>query len=181
MHQCVRYTDYAIRKFFESSKDSPWFKDTIFIFTADHGNQTFYPFYQKTINRFANPLMIYKSESDLIGVDNRLSSHMDILPTVADLLNYPDEFRSWGRSLISDMDKNGFVINYFSGGSYFIMDENYICVHNGEKAIGYYEIEDKNLEKNIIHRRNQKMIDLERKCDLFLENYFNTLISRSSN
>ena len=47
MHQCVGYTDFALKKFFESSKNSDWFDDTIFIFTADHGNQTFYPFYKK--------------------------------------------------------------------------------------------------------------------------------------
>ena len=106
-----------------------------------------------------------------------MASHMDIFPTIADLLDYPGPFKSWGRSLFSDKTQKPFVINYFSGGSYFIMDEYYICVHNGAKAMGFYELEDKNLENNIIHKRNQQMIDLERKCSIFLENYFNTLIA----
>ena len=177
MHQCVGYTDFALKKFFESSKKSDWFDDTIFIFTADHGNQTFYPFYKKMVNRFANPLMIYKPNSNLVGVDNRLASHMDIFPTVADLIDYPKPFRSWGRSLVSDDTTEPFVVNYFSGGSYFIMDENYICVHNGFEAIGFYELNDKNFENNIIDQKNQLMVDLEKKCSLFLENYFNTLMA----
>ncbi len=177
MHQCVGYTDFALKKFFESSKNSDWFDDTIFIFTADHGNQTFYPFYKKMVNRFANPLMIYKPNSNLVGVDNRLASHMDIFPTVADLIDYPKPFRSWGRSLVSDDTTEPFVVNYFSGGSYFIMDENYICVHNGFEAIGFYELNDKNFENNIIDQKNQLMVDLEKKCSLFLENYFNTLMA----
>jgi len=177
MHQCVGYTDFALKKFFESSKNSDWFDDTIFIFTADHGNQTFYPFYKKMVNRFANPLMIYKPNSNLVGVDNRLASHMDIFPTVADLIDYPKPFRSWGRSLVSDNTTEPFVVNYFSGGSYFIMDENYICVHNGFEAIGFYELNDKNFENNIIDQKNQLMVDLEKKCSLFLENYFNTLMT----
>ena len=177
MHQCVGYTDFALKKFFESSKNSDWFDDTIFIFTADHGNQTFYPFYKKMVNRFANPLMIYKPNSNLVGVDNRLASHMDIFPTVADLIDYPKPFRSWGRSLVSDNTTEPFVVNYFSGGSYFIMDENYICVHNGFEAIGFYELNDKNFENNIIDQKNQLMVDLEKKCSLFLENYFNTLMA----
>ena len=177
MHQCVGYTDFALKKFFESSKNSDWFDDTIFIFTADHGNQTFYPFYKKMVNRFANPLMIYKPNSNLVGVDNRLASHMDIFPTVADLIDYPKPFRSWGRSLVSDNTTDPFVVNYFSGGSYFIMDENYICVHNGFDAIGFYELNDKNFENNIIDQKNQLMVDLEKKCSLFLENYFNTLMA----
>ena len=129
------------------------------------------------VNRFANPLMIYKLNSDLVGVDNQLASHMDIFPTVADLIDYPKPFRSWGRSLISDKKNDPFVINYFSGGSYFIMDENYICVHNGYEAIGFYELDDKNFENNIISQKNQLMVHLEKKCSLFLENYFNTLMA----
>ena len=32
--------------------------------------------------------MIYKPNNNLVGVDERLASHMDIFPTVADLINY---------------------------------------------------------------------------------------------
>ena len=177
MHQCVGYTDHALRKFFEASKTTDWFKNTIFIFTADHGNQTHFPFYEKTVNRFANPLMIFKSNSELKGVDMRLASHLDIFPTVADLIDYPKPFKSWGRSLVSDQKYHPFVINYFSGGSYFIMDENLICVHNGNKAIGFYDVKDKNMEKNLIQNKTQEMIDLENKCSMFLEDYFESLMS----
>ena len=59
MHKCVQYTDYAIEQFMASSKNEPWFENTLFVFTADHGNQSHYDFYQKTINRFAAPVMFY--------------------------------------------------------------------------------------------------------------------------
>ena len=177
MHPCVGYTDNALRKFFKESKNAPWFEDTLFIFTADHSNQVHFPFYEKTVNRFANPLMIFKPNSDIKGVDMKLASHMDIFPTVADLIDYPKPFKSWGRSLVSDQEFDPFVINYFSGGSYFIMDENFICVHNGKKAIGFYDLEDQNMEKNLIQEMTQEMIALERKCNLFLEDYFESLMS----
>ena len=177
MHQCVGYTDHALRQFFKKSSKSSWFENTIFIFTADHSNQTYYPFYEKTVNRFANPLMIFKHNSKLKGIDMRLASHMDILPTVADLIDYPKPFKSWGRSLLSNQDHHPFLINYFSGGSYFIMDENFICVHNGNKAIGFYKLEDKNMENNLIQSKTRQMIELEKKCSMFLEDYFETLMS----
>lgn len=177
MHQCVGYTDKALQQFFKESSSSPWFEDTIFIFTADHSNQVHYPFYLKTVNRFANPLMIFKPKSDIKGVDLRLASHMDIFPTVADLIDYPEPFKSWGGSLVSDQEYYPFVINYFSGGSYFIMDENFICVHNGNQAIGFYDVEDKNMEKNLIQNKTEEMIKLERKCSMFLEDYFESLMS----
>ena len=177
MHQCVGYTDYALRKFFEASKTSDWFENTIFIFTADHSNQTHFPFYEKTVNRFANPLMIFKSNSELKGVDMKLASHLDIFPTVADLIDYSKPFKCWGRSLVSNQNHEPFVINYFSGGSYFMMNENLICVHNGNNAIGFYDVKDKNMENNLIRNKTQEMIDLENKCSMFLEDYFESLMS----
>ena len=100
--------------------------------------------------------MIFKSNSELKGVDMRLASHLDIFPTVADLIDYPKPFKSWGRSLVSDQKYHPFVINYFSGGSYFIMDENLICVHNGNNAIGFCDVKDKNMEKNLIQNKTQR-------------------------
>ena len=57
------------------------------------------------------------------------------------------------------------------------MDENFICIHNGKKAIGFYELEDKNMENNLIHNKTQQMTELEKKCSMFLEDYFETLMS----
>ena len=44
-------------------------------------------------------------------------------------------------------------------------------------TLGFYELNDKNFEENIIDKKNQLMVDLEKKCSLFLENYFNTLMT----
>ena len=121
--------------------------------------------------------MIFKSNSELKGVDMKLASHLDIFPTVADLIDYPKPFKCWGRSLVSNQNHEPFVINYFSGGSYFMMNENLICVHNGDNAIGFYDVKDKNMENNLIRNKTQEMIDLENKCSMFLEDYFESLMS----
>ena len=110
MHQVVGYTDYALKKFFNEAKNESWFNNTIFIFTADHGNQTYYPYYEKIINRFANPLMIYSPKGKIRGVSKTLGQHMDIFPTIVDLMNYKKPFRSWGKSLLSDTKTESFVV-----------------------------------------------------------------------
>ena len=109
--------------------------------------------------------MFYKPNDTLKGIDNTLASHMDIFPTIADLIGYEEPFRSWGRSLISDEQQSPFVINYFSGGSYFMMDEKYICVHDGGKAIGFYDSKDKNMQNNLIAERNDSMNQLEKSVE----------------
>ena len=181
MHKCVLYTDFSIRKFFDESKNSDWFKNTIFLFTADHSNKSYYPYYQKTINRFANPIMIYIPNSEFKGEVNSLASHMDIYPTIVDLIGYKKPFRSWGKSLVTTDNLNSIVVNYLGGGSYFIMNDSLISVHNGEKAIGFYDIQDKNFKNNLIHKRNKKMNDLERKGSIFLQDYFNRIIKGEMN
>ena len=181
MHKCVLYTDFSIKKFFDESKNSDWFKNTIFLFTADHSNKSYYPYYQKTINRFANPIMIYIPNSEFKGEINSLASHMDIYPTIVDLIGYKKPFRSWGKSLVTPDDLNSIVVNYLGGGSYFIMNDSLISVHNGEKAIGFYDIQDKNFKNNLIHKRNKKMNDLERKGSIFLQDYFNRIIKGEMN
>ena len=177
IHKCVGYTDYSIRQFFKSIEKSSWFENTIFIFTSDHTNQSYYKYYQSTVNRFATPLIIYKKNSDFKGVDNRLASHLDIYPTVAELIGYKKPFRSWGRSLFSGKNEPPFTINYFGGGAYLSMDENFICVYDGNKAIGFYNLSDLNLEENLIQNKNQNMLRLEKKTGLFLQDYFNRIIN----
>ena len=74
-------------------------------------------FYKKIINKFATPIMIYKPNSNLKGIDYRLASHMDIYPSFAELIGYDKPFRSWGKSLFSEYSGDEYVINYFGGGS----------------------------------------------------------------
>ena len=176
MHKVVGYTDYALKNFFDEAKKESWFNNTIFIFTADHGNQTYYSYYEKIINRFANPLMIYWPKGDLNGVSLKLGQHMDIFPTIVDLIGYDKPFRSWGKSLISDTETDSFVVNYFGGGSYFMMNEDYTVVSNGEKITGFYNSNDRGLENNLINMPNTDMENLALKFQVFLEDYMNRVV-----
>ena len=130
------------------------------------------------INRFANPLMIYSHGSNLKGVSNQLSQHLDIFPTIVDLINYNEPFRSWGQSLLSGFEGDSFVVNYFGAGSYFYMDNDYILVSDGNKVTGFYDSKDFDLSNNLIEESNSKMIDLEYKFNLFLQDYMTRIIDK---
>ena len=177
MHQCVGYSDFSLAQFFKSAKNSEWFANTIFVFTADHSNQSYFTFYQKTVNRFANPIMIYQPESNLKGENKTLASHMDIYPTIVELMGYKKPFRSWGKSLLGENNEPSFIVNYLGGGSYFMMNEKFICVHNGKNAIGFYNIEDKNFENNLIKEKTEEMEALELKSSMYIQDYYNRIIT----
>lgn len=180
MHQCVGYTDFSLKQFFQAAKKMPWFDNTIFVFTADHGNQSYFPFYEQTINRFANPLMLYDPKGKLKGVDNTLGQHIDIYPTLVDLMHYGKPFRSWGQSLVSPQVQNPFVINYFGSSSYFLMQDGYTLVSNGKQPIGLYHISDYDLKNNLIERDSlrKKVTALNLKLGVFMQDYNNRIVNK---
>ena len=180
MHQCVGYTDYAFKKFFEAAQKEPWFSNTIFIITADHCNQVNYfeNFYDDIMNRLAIPILIYKPNSDIVGESNEIAQHIDIFPTLMDMIGYDKPFRSWGRSLLTqENDIEPYLINYNSNNYYFMKD-GYICLFDGTKAIGFYDIADRKLTHNLIANRTQKMNDLEIQCKGFIQDYFDRILDK---
>lgn len=177
MHKCVEYTDFALKQFFASAKKAKWFDNTIFVFVADHTNQVFYQEFNKPINRFAVPIIIYKPNSNFIGVDKDLAQQIDIYPTILDMIGYQKPFRSWGRSLIDKKAQEPFVMNSTSN-IYQFLKGNYICTFDGKKALGFFDKNDKGLENNLINQPTAEMNDLELSCKCFIQDYMNRVVDK---
>ncbi|WP_121965076.1 LTA synthase family protein [Myroides sp. N17-2] len=177
IHKTVGYTDYAFKKFFEESSKEAWFKNTIFIITADHTNQIDYDIYKELVNRTAVPILIYTPDERVKGVDKRLAQQIDIYPTVLDLIGYDKPFRSWGRSLVNDTITTPYTINY-GGNEYTYQEGNYIVRFNGKEVTGFYDINDKGLKTNLISKKNKEMERLEMKTKAFVQDYFTRIIDK---
>lgn len=177
MHQCVGYTDYALKKFFLAAQKQKWFQNTIFVITADHDNTIYYDEYYKDQNLHTVPILFYTPSGKYVGSNNDFAQQIDIYPTLLDMIGYDKPFRSWGRSLVGDDKMPPFVIRH-SSDNYQMMSGNYICVFDGEKAIGFYKISDKALKNNLINQRNAEMNLLELRCKAFLQDYMQRIIDR---
>jgi phosphoglycerol transferase MdoB-like AlkP superfamily enzyme len=178
MNQSIAYTDYSFKTFFEASKDEDWFNNTIFIITADHGSQPGFAEYRKTVNRTAIPILIYKPDNSLTEVNKELVQQIDIYPTIIDLIGYDKPFRSWGRSLLNDSLINPFTINY-CGSGYVLQRDNYICFFDGEKATGFYDINDKDLKINLIEQSNSQMDTLEIVTKAFVKDFYDRIVDKN--
>ncbi|MDP2113173.1 MAG: LTA synthase family protein, partial [Bacteroidota bacterium] len=62
LNKCIRYTDMALQKFFDSTRKMPWFKNTLFVITADHATDSDIKEYYTSVNRFAIPIVFYKPD-----------------------------------------------------------------------------------------------------------------------
>ncbi len=175
IHQCIGYSDYALQQFFKVAKKESWYKNTIFVLVADHDNLIYYSEYGREQNFHTVPILFFSPNNKYVGSDNNWAQQIDIYPTLLDMIGYEKPFRSWGRSLIGESKVPPFVMRY-SSDHYQMMSGNYCCVFDGEKAIGFYNKEDKDLKINLISKRNSEMNILEMRCKAFLQDYMERII-----
>ncbi|ACU07150.1 Probable phosphoglycerol transferase [Flavobacteriaceae bacterium 3519-10] len=182
IHAPIGYTDYSLRKFFETAKQMPWFQNTIFVMVADHTNQVAYPEYEKAMNRAAIPIMFYSANPkyNLRGEITEPTQQMDIYPTLADLMGYNRKIRSWGRSLVSEKKEDYLIVNS-SGVEHFIIG-NYIYLFDGQNVTGIYDKNDLGFEKNLIGTVNSPEIQLGKlKAKAWYQDYMDRVINRKLN
>ena len=178
--KCVQYTDNALRQFFNYAKKQAWYNNTIFVITADHTSLTYYPEYSKEINRFAVPILFFSANKSfaLKGVRTDLASQMDIYPSLVDLIGYNKPFRSWGRSLISNLPSETARVINSTGDIFQFMQGNYTYLFDGKNIIGIFAAEDKGFQKNL----NTKLPNAEitkgiADCKALIQDYMDRVVN----
>ncbi|MCB9359920.1 MAG: sulfatase-like hydrolase/transferase [Flavobacteriales bacterium] len=174
-HETIGYTDYALREFFNTTKKNNWFKNTLFVFTADHSSFSLNPIYGTLIGRFAIPIFIYDPSSTLKGIDTNYFQHCDITPTVLSLLGIDTKLVSFGLP----PDKTSRYIVGFSRNTYYLMENDYLLLFDGENSTGLYDYsKDKMLADNLINNEQANIIKdkLEQKLKAIIQQHNNRLI-----
>lgn len=181
MHEPIEYMDYAVKKYFETAKKQPWYSNTIFVFTGDHTNEMYYPEYEKAMNRFAVPLILYSPNPayHLKGVNQELAQQIDIYPTLADLIGYHKKIRSWGRSLVSEKQYQPVIANSDGTVEQFIIG-NYIYRFDGKEIVGVFDKNDLGLEKNLMSqlKGNAEVARGEKTAKAWYQDYMDRVINR---
>lgn len=100
MNKTVMYTDWALGQYFQEVQKSAWASNTIFVITGDHC------FYfeddpdRGDVQNFHVPLILLGP--DIVpGVDDRVGSHISILPTLMELLRLQTPYSGVGVSMLS--------------------------------------------------------------------------------
>src|SRR5690606_31250447 len=89
IYECMGYTDWALRNFFETASSMDWFKRTLFVITADHATISAFPEYQTDIGNLSIPIVFYHPcDKNLIGKDSAVIQQTDIMSSVLSYLHY---------------------------------------------------------------------------------------------
>lgn len=173
LHKCMGYTDMALKRFFETAAQFPWYKNTLFIITADHCTVPFHKEYKTSVESFAVPLLFYKPGDIAPKMDHGLAQQTDILPTVLSFINYPYPFIAFGNDLFSASPDQRFVANYFNE-SYQFLHKDHVFYFDGNKTTGLYNLKEDPLQKdNLIGE-----VDLpggERLMKAYIQQYINRM------
>jgi phosphoglycerol transferase MdoB-like AlkP superfamily enzyme len=108
----VKYTDYALRKFFALAEKQPWFKNTVFVILADHcassSGKTELP-----ADKYRIPAMIYAPGFIAPKRYTNLMSQIDVMPTVFGLLNFKYTSKFYGQDVLkADYKQRALIATY---------------------------------------------------------------------
>lgn len=168
--ESIAYTDYALKQFFESAKKENWYKNTLFIFTADHtSSEPTLAKHKTNVGKFRIPIVFFDpSNSDLKGVSDKNFQQIDIMPSVIDYLQIKTKMVTYGKSFQSD--KN-FVV-YFLDNVYHYIDGDYYLAFDGKKAIGLYNFKtDELLKNNLLKTNPAKVEEMEKFIKAYVQSF----------
>jgi phosphoglycerol transferase MdoB-like AlkP superfamily enzyme len=108
----VAYADYAVGRFIERARSRPWFKDTVFVFVADHcasvaGRR------ELEIRKYEIPLFVWSPGNVAPRKVDLMMSQVDFAPTLLGLLGVPHESSFLGFDVLSPGYRpRAFISNY---------------------------------------------------------------------
>jgi phosphoglycerol transferase MdoB-like AlkP superfamily enzyme len=133
----VKYSDYAIGDFLKKAKEKPWFKNTIFVIVADHcstsAGKTELP-----LDKYRIPMIIYAPEILKPQVIDKVSSQIDIMPTLFGLLNWSYKSKFYGKNILDPLfEERALISTYQKLGLY---KKNKLSILSVGKKIQSYEV-----------------------------------------
>ena len=154
IHKCVRYTDLALRRFFERASREPWYKNTIFVLVADHTNQSTHDVYKTDLGLYSIPIIFYTPDGTLTPLHeaSTIAQQTDITPTLLHLLGYNKPYLAFGGDLLSVSPEQSWAFSY-NAGVYQLVKGDLMLQFDGNRTTAVYRFKtDPLLKENLVNR-----------------------------
>lgn len=180
IHKCIRYTDYAIRRFFETAKKQPWYKNTLFVITSDHTNLSDHPYYQTDLGGFCSPIIFFDPSGELKpGMRNAIAQQIDIMPTVLGYLGYDRPYVGFGCDLFHTPVQNTWAVNYLNG-IYQYVKGDYLLQFDGSRTKALYRFRtDLLLKNNLVGKVPVVQNEMEREVKAIIQSYMTRMTTNN--
>ena len=133
----VKYTDYAMKKFFEMAKKQPWFNNTVFVIVADHcassAGKTELP-----ADKYRIPAMVYSPGFVAPKYYTNLMSQIDVMPTVLGLLNFNYQSKFYGQDVLkTDYKPRALIATYQDLG---LIKDNVLTIISPKQTVKQFQL-----------------------------------------
>lgn len=133
----VKYTDYALKKFFTMAQKQPWFANTVFVIVSDHcassAGKTELP-----VDKYRIPAMIYSPSFIEPQRYTKLMSQIDIMPTLFGLLNFNYQSKFFGQDVLkSDYKPRALIATYQDLG---MIKDNILTIISPKQQVKQFQL-----------------------------------------
>jgi phosphoglycerol transferase MdoB-like AlkP superfamily enzyme len=176
--QSIEYVDYALRKFFANISNEPWYKETVFLFIADHWAKIPGIIENSMVGKYQIPAFMYMPAHSKQIVVKEIFQQLDVLPSILDTLGYRGRMMSFGKSIFDQTVDYRYTINEYEN-VFQIIDNTYVLTYNEklEKSTSLFNHEeDKYLTKNLIKEHPEIANKMEKYVKANIQMYNNSLI-----
>jgi len=179
IHRAIKYSDYALGEFFKSIEKEPWYKNTLFIITADHSSGADSKKFSKAPHDYTIPIFFFKPGSNMKAKDDKVMQHIDIMPTLLGMLDYDKPYFAFGKDHFNREDsKNHFAVNFSNSAFNFITDEYYYLFNEKDVLIKSDYRKDPLGHNNLIERKTQKDDENIQRFKAFVQEYYTHVSQR---
>ena len=133
----VKYTDYALKKFFAMASKQPWFKNTVFVILADHcassAGKTELP-----LDKYRIPAMIYSPGFIQPQKYTNVMSQIDIMPTLFGLLHFNYQTKFYGQDVLQpDYKPRALIATYQDLG---LIKDNVLTIISPKQKVEQFQL-----------------------------------------
>lgn len=138
LHKCIRYTDMSLRRFFETASRQPWYKNTIFVLTADHASsKRTHDVYKTELGGCRVPIIFFDPSGQLpVGEQPGIAQQIDIMPTLLGIVGYDRPYVAFGQDLLSIAPSDTWAVN--CNGIPMLMKGDFIVFFDRKEVTGFY-------------------------------------------
>jgi phosphoglycerol transferase MdoB-like AlkP superfamily enzyme len=176
LYKCIEYSDYSLREFFREASRQPWYRNTLFVLTADHSlPSNDHKEYITSTGLFSIPVIFHHPNSELAGMDSTLVQQIDIFPTVMGYLKYDAPYFAFGTDRFNPCE-HPYAINYVNG-YYQFMEDDYLLQSDGKNLLAAYRFKEDPLYQNNLAESGDSTITAHyRRFRAFLQQYNNRMV-----
>lgn len=169
-HQCVGYVDDAFHKFFAAHENDEWFRNSIFVFVADHvSSEKMTEVFRRSPGDYHIFGFIYAPDSALFGEHRQVVSQIDIMPTLLGLMGHSEPYFAFGRDIFNEHTDVPFSANYDNNAFQAITGE-YLIRFDEKSITGVYAIDDIMHENNLLGKVPTEEVEQDLKA--LIQSYY---------